>query len=277
MLTVDYNHLGVRAGDRLLDLGCGAGRHAFEAFRRGANVVALDYSDDELCEVRALFQAMADAGEGRADGSATCSRGDACRLPFPDDRFDRVIASEVFEHVPDDVSAYRELARVLRPGGTIAITVPACLPERVCWALSDEYHAPFVEGGHVRIYTEAQVRERLTAAGLEPGRSARAHALHAPYWWLRCAVGPTNDRHPLVRAYHQLLVWDISGTPVVSNLTRFAERTLNPVLGKSLVVYATKTARPSPRRAADARSRAAIASEAVEMAASTAPPETVDA
>ncbi len=48
MLTVDYDRLGVRPGDRLLDLGCGFGRHAFEAARRGAAVVALDAGADEV-------------------------------------------------------------------------------------------------------------------------------------------------------------------------------------------------------------------------------------
>jgi len=48
MLTVNYDRLGLRPGDRLLDLGCGFGRHAFEAARRGAKVVALDAGDDEV-------------------------------------------------------------------------------------------------------------------------------------------------------------------------------------------------------------------------------------
>jgi hypothetical protein len=101
--------------------------------------------------------------------------------------------------------------------------------------LSDEYYAPKSVGGHVRIYTEAELRGKLRAAGLRPGGSHHAHALHSPYWWLKCAVGPTNDGHPLVKAYHQLLVWDISKAPKV---TRWTEKALNPVLGKSLVVYA---------------------------------------
>jgi hypothetical protein len=50
-------------------------------------------------------------------------------------------------------------------------------------------------------------------------------------------VGPTNDQNALVKAYHRLLVWDIAKAPFV---TRFAERALNPVLGKSVVVYSTK-------------------------------------
>jgi SAM-dependent methyltransferase len=240
MLTVDYDRLGLRAGDRLLDLGCGAGRHAFEAFRRGAAVVALDYSYDELPGVRNLLGAIGAAGEGTATSRGDAVNGDACNLGFADNSFDRIIASEVFEHVPDDAAAFRELTRVLRPGGIMAVTVPAWLPEQVCWALSDEYHAPFVEGGHVRIYDEPTLRHRMRDAGLEPRGAHRAHALHAPYWWLRCAVGPTDDDHPLVKAYHQVLVWDLVGTPVISQVTRASERLLNPLLGKSLVVYARK-------------------------------------
>jgi hypothetical protein len=237
MLTVDYARLGVRPGDRLLDLGCGFGRHAFEAARRGARVVACDMSDAELKEVRATFGAMAEAGEVKEEGCTGAVNGDAVHLPFADDAFDRVIASEVMEHIPDDAGAMSELARVLRAGGTIAVTVPAYLPEKVCWWLSDEYHAPFVEGGHVRIYTADALRSRMREVGLVPGASHRAHSLHSPYWWLRCAVGPTNDTNKAVVAYRKLLEWDITKRPTS---TRVADRVLNPVLGKSLVVYARK-------------------------------------
>ena len=237
MLTVDYAKLGVRPGDRLLDLGCGFGRHAFEAARRGARVVACDMSDAELKEVRATFGAMAEAGQVAEEGCTGAVNGDAVHLPFTDAAFDRVIASEVMEHIPNDSGAMHELARVLRPGGTIAVTVPAWLPEKVCWMLSDEYHAPFVEGGHVRIYTEDELRVRMRSAGLVPGASHRAHSLHSAYWWLRCAVGPTNETNKAVVAYRKLLEWDITKAPVA---TRTADRILNPVLGKSLVVYAQK-------------------------------------
>ncbi len=162
------------------------------------------------------------------------------------------MASEVMEHIPDDLAALDELTRVLRPGGTMAVTIPAWLPEKICWALSDEYHAPFVEGGHVRIYTEDELRSKMRGAGLVDGAAHHAHALHAPYWWLKCAVGPTNDDFPLVKLYNRLLVWDITKKPAV---TRITEQLLNPVLGKSLVVYATKPitmAEPT-----DDRSRAA--------------------
>jgi SAM-dependent methyltransferase len=242
VLTVRYDQLGLQPGDLLLDMGCGAGRHAFESFRRGARVVALDYDAAELKDVAGLFAAMTEAGEagGGPDASSTVVNGDAGRLPFPDDSFDRIVASEVLEHVPDDVQALAELTRVLKPGGTIAATVPAWLPEQICWALSEEYHAPFVEGGHVRIYSEVELRRKMRAAGLAPRGAHHAHALHSPYWWLKCAVGPTDDDHPLVRAYRQILLWDISGEQPMATITRWTERLLNPVLGKSLVVYARK-------------------------------------
>jgi SAM-dependent methyltransferase len=244
VLTVRFDELGVREGDLLLDLGAGAGRHAFESFRRGARVVAFDYSAAELKDVGGLFAAMSDAGEaGTEPGSmAVTANGDALRLPFADDSFDRIIASEVLEHVTDDQVALEEAFRVLKPGGTLAATVPSWLPEKICWALSEEYHAPFVEGGHVRIYPEARLRDRMRQAGLLPGASHHAHALHSPYWWLKCAVGPTNDDHPLVRAYLKVLVWDIVQAQPMGTVTRWTERLLNPVLGKSLVVYARKPA-----------------------------------
>ena len=58
MLTVDYDKLGLRPGELLLDLGCGFGRHAFEGLRRGARVVACDMALSELVEIRGLFGAM---------------------------------------------------------------------------------------------------------------------------------------------------------------------------------------------------------------------------
>ena len=265
MLTVDYERLGAQRGDRVLDLGCGAGRHAFESARRGCVTVASDHDPAELRAVTEMFAAMAEAGEidsSAADATRSDTAGDASpapgaagprdarqgslghavmadatALPYPDTCFDRIIAAEVLEHVDDDEQAIAELARVLRPGGTIAVTIPAQAAERVCWALSADYHAPAVPDGHVRIYSSGGLREKLSAAGLEVSDSHGAHGLHTPYWWLRCLVGPRNDEHPLVKAYHRLLVWDMTAAP---KLTRTLDRLLNFVLPKSLVLYAYK-------------------------------------
>ena len=235
MLTVDFSRVSIRPGTRLLDLGCGAGRHAFEAARRGAHVVALDMDRAELAQVAAITAAMTEAGEIPAGASITAAIGDATRMPFADNSFDVVIAAEVMEHIPADQAAINEVTRVLRPGGVAAVTVPAWLPERICWLLSDDYHN--VPGGHIRIFTRHELETKLTRAGLAVGGHHHAHALHSPYWWLKCAVGVHDDDHPAASAYHKLLVWDIMRRPAV---TQLADRTLNPLIGKSLVVYATK-------------------------------------
>ena len=249
MLTVDYERLGARPGERVLDLGCGAGRHAFESARRGCVTVASDRDHAELLAVSAMFASMEHAGElpsPTPSGLSHAVAADATALPYADGSFDRVIAAEILEHINDDVTAIAELARVLRPRGTIAVTVPARSAERVCWALSVDYHAPAVPGGHVRIYSSSELRAKLAAAGLEVSDSHGAHGLHTPYWWLRCLVGPRDDQHPLVRAFHRLLVWDITAAPP---LTRTLDRLLSAVLPKSLVLYAYKA--PARCRARD--------------------------
>ncbi len=237
MLTVDLDRLGLQPGERVLDLGCGGGRHAFEMYRRGADVVAFDQDADELAKVRDLFVAMREAGEVPAGAEADVKEGDALALPFADGEFDRVVAAEILEHVPADLQALAELVRVTRPGGTVALTVPRWFPEVVCWKLSRAYHD--TPGGHIRIYTAEELLAKARGAGLEHLDTHYAHGLHAPYWWLKCAVGVHNDDNPAVRAYHRLLVWDIMKKP---RTTRYAERLLDPVVGKSMVMYFRKPA-----------------------------------
>ncbi|WP_068271015.1 class I SAM-dependent methyltransferase [Aldersonia kunmingensis] len=235
MLTVDFDRLGIGAGTRMIDVGCGAGRHSFEAYRRGADIVAFDQNVDDLAGVAEMFDAMAKADEVPAGANAKTVAGDALALPFADGEFDCVVASEILEHVPADEQAISELVRVLKPGGRLAVTVPRWLPEKVCWMLSDSYHAN--EGGHIRIYKADELKNKVLANGVEFTHSHHAHALHAPYWWIKCAVGVERNEHPLVKGYHKLLVWDMLSAPRV---TRTAESLLNPLVGKSVALYFRK-------------------------------------
>ena len=234
MLTIDFDRLQVDEGDRLLDLGCGAGRHTFEALRRGAIATAVDQNTGDLADIEVMVAAMAEAGEIKPVEEPVTLEADAMALPFADGHSDRVIASEILEHIPDDRTVIGEITRVVRSGGTVAVSVPRRWPEQICWALSDEYHE--VEGGHIRIYRGDGLLQALLDGGLELTGTHHAHALHSPYWWLKCASGVTRE-NVLTRAYHRVLVWDMMSRPW---LTTTAERVLNPVLGKSLVLYFRK-------------------------------------
>ena len=235
MLTVDFDRLGIGPSTKVIDVGCGAGRHAFEAYRRGADVIAFDRDAAEVQGVQTILTAMAEAGEAPASASAEAVVGDVLALPYADETFDCVIASEILEHIPEDNAAIAELIRVLKAGGMLAVTVPRWFPERVCWWLSDEYHSN--EGGHVRIYRASELRSRLLRAGLTLTHTHHAHGLHSPFWWLKCAVGVSRSDHPAVSAYHKLLVWDLTTRP---RITRVAEAVLNPLVGKSVAMYFVK-------------------------------------
>lgn len=235
MLTVDFDRLGVGPGTQVIDVGAGAGRHSFEAYRRGAHVIAFDQDKEELENVSTMFEAMAAAGEAPEGAEAEAVAGDALALPYADGTFDVVIASEILEHVPADEAAIAELVRVLKVGGTLAVTVPRWLPERLCWLLSDDYHAN--EGGHIRIYKADELRAKVEARGMRFIHTHHAHALHSPYWWIKCAVGVEKTQHFAVSAYHRLLVWDMMSAPA---LTRTAEAILNPLIGKSVALYFEK-------------------------------------
>jgi SAM-dependent methyltransferase len=235
VLTVDFDRLGIGHGTKVIDVGCGAGRHSFEAYRRGADVVAFDQDTVELGNVDTILRAMAEAGEAPPSATAETAVGDALALPYPDRTFDCVIASEILEHVPTDNAMLDELIRVLKVGGVLAVTVPRWLPERLCWLLSEDYHSN--DGGHIRIYRANQLRAKIASRGMTLTHTHHAHALHAPYWWLKCLVGVDKSDHPAVAAYHRVLVWDMMQRP---RLTRLAESTLNPLIGKSVAMYFEK-------------------------------------
>lgn len=235
MLTLDFDHLAFTPGSRLLDLGCGAGRHSFEALKRGYSVVSVDLDGAVLKDVSAWGSALIDEGETPSRTVHHCVNASALELPFADDCFDVVVASEVLEHIVEDEAALQEIARVTKPGGAVVVSVPRRWSEQVCWLLSREYHEE--AGGHVRIYRAGVLRSKIERRGLRVHAKHHSHALHTPYWWLKCAFGVTNKEARVPRAYHRFLVWDIERKhPAVGAI----ERALNPLMGKSLVFYAEK-------------------------------------
>lgn len=250
MITVDFARLEPLPGWRVLDVGCGSGRHTAAARRLpGARVVGLDPSVRELAAASERL-ALHERLEPGFDGRAFLLAGDALHLPFRAASFDLVLCCEVLEHVEDDRRAARELHRVLRAGGLLAVSVPRYFPERLCWVLSRAYaRSP---GGHVRIYRKEGLLALFRGAGFSPLGAHHAHGFHSPYWWLKCLCGLERTEAAPVRLYRRLLTWQITARP---RLLDRLERRLDPLLGKSLVVYFRKVS-PSPAEA-PARTRTA--------------------
>lgn len=235
MITVDFKRLRISPGFRILDVGCGSGRHTCAASRLDRVVaIGADISYKDVAAAREKLAFQEGLGENRAGAWGTLV-ADIAHLPFRDRAFDLVICSEVLEHIPDEKGAVRELARVLKPGKDLVVSVPRYLPERICWALSEDYYR--ANGGHIRIYRRKRLQRLLESAGASTWSAHFAHGLHAPYWWLRCLMGPTRTDSRLVGLYHRLLVWDMMKKP---RFMRGLERVLNPLLGKSLVFYLRK-------------------------------------
>ncbi|WP_117319139.1 class I SAM-dependent methyltransferase [Chromatocurvus halotolerans] len=230
MQTVDRCHFPLLPGQRVLDLGCGEGRHAVAAhLHDGADVLGIDLSLPDLLTARSRH------GEFRRnsdDAMFALANASALALPLADDSLDAVICSEVLEHIEDYRAVLQEIRRVLRPGGLLCISVPRAWPERICWWLSRAYHD--VPGGHLRIFSRRRLQAEITGMGFACYYRHGAHALHAPYWWLQCLFWRTRGTNALIRQYHRLLVWDMLDKPRV---TRTLERLLNPWMGKSVVMY----------------------------------------
>lgn len=231
MKTVDFDTLGFQSGDRVLDLGCGAGRHVISAYvEADVTSIGVDLGFADLQTTREKFTPFAQPNNPHKAFGLACTN--ALQLPFADASFDKVICSEVLEHIPDYHGALREIERVLKPGGVAAISVPRYLPEWVCWQLSKAYHSN--EGGHLRIFKATALRRDIEQTGLRFIRQHWAHALHSIFWWLQCAFWNTKDQNPLVQQWHRLLVWDMMEQPT---LTRWLEACLDPLIGKSVVLY----------------------------------------
>ena len=235
MITVDFKCLHLHDRSRILDIGCGTGRHTAAAYDLNkGSVVGADPNVQDLAAARdRLWLHM--AWNPRRIGAWSLAAADMLQLPFKDGGFDIVICAEVLEHIGPWRRALREGIRVLKPGGHLVISVPRRWPEAICWALSPGYRN--TPGGHVRIFNAGGLIRRIRSDGLLHWRTHYAHGLHTPYWWLKCLLGIERPQLLPVAAYQRFLTWDMMQKP---RLTRCLEQWLNPVMGKSVVLYFRK-------------------------------------
>lgn len=109
--------LAVKPGERVLDIGCGNARDIARIAELGGDVVGVDISAGMVAAARQELERMGKSG-------IALRVGDATSLDFPDASFDKVLCSEVIEHIPDAPRALREMHRILKPGGSLVLSTP---------------------------------------------------------------------------------------------------------------------------------------------------------
>lgn len=163
---------------RAIDIGAAGGGNTRVLREHGWDAVALEYGADG-----------AEVAHGR--GLATL-RGDATRLPIADASLDLVISFDVLEHLHDDTAAVAEVRRVLRPGGTYLVAVPA---DPRLWSSHDE------AVDHIRRYTRQGLLDLLDRGGFEVQDVQSWNVLLRPVVALRrrsSSGSDLEDMHPVV-------------------------------------------------------------------------------
>ena len=261
IVTIDFRrHFRLQPGDRVLDLGSGNGRHTIEACHWPCRVVSVDVDREELRKARYFLRARPGSSPYNRDpvvgqretvpGWADFVVADAQHLPFREGAFDKVLCTEVLEHIPDDRAGIRELYRVARPGADVAVSVPRYGPERAFWTLSwDYWHTP---GGHVRMYRPGEMAHYLREQGFDLRTTRYRHAFQSVYWFLRCAFGKNNERRLLPRAVFFFITWYHRTRP---RLLEQVEAAANLIIGKDMVLYTRKPAAASAGAAAEREGR----------------------
>ena len=233
MLTFNLKKYDLKNDGVLLDVGCGEGRHIFGVMQDYPLMkcigIDMDHESIKIAEEGYdYFKSISHAG-------AEFLKGSAYNIPFPDNFFDLVICSEVLEHLHEYNDAVREMHRVLKPGGKLYASVPASWPEKICWNLSKDYQNQ--PGGHLRIFDQKGLVSEIQEEGFIFLSSERFHAIHSPYWWLRCFFWNSQDSNFIVKLYKKILERHILKKPLLIDII---DKLLNPILGKSFSMYFEK-------------------------------------
>jgi SAM-dependent methyltransferase len=144
LFSREINKAGLARTSRVLEVGTSTGANLRLLRDLGFNTLdGIDFNPEAIRYCR-------------EKGLGFVQRGDVCSLPFVNGSFDFVLATDIIEHVDDDLQALREIARVLGPGGKVLITVPA-FP--ILWGLQDRVSQ------HKRRYSKRELVDRVTRAG----------------------------------------------------------------------------------------------------------------
>ena len=214
----ELRHAGLSSGSRVLDVGTGTGAN-LRLLRslQVENIAGLEAN--ELAIQHCLSKGL---GEVR--------RGDICAMPFADQTFDFVLATDVIEHVDADSIALAEVVRVLKDGGRVLLTVPAFSS---LWGLQD------IVAHHKRRYRLTPLLQKMRAAGLEPQRYYYFnYLLFAPIWIARRLIDLFGIKRASEAEFNSLVLNKIFSTVFAFDVS--TAPLLHPPFGVSILAVGRK-------------------------------------
>ncbi len=136
---------GVPKDAKVIDIGTSTGTNLRMLKDNGfTNFIGVDLNKDAIafCHDKGFEQVF---------------EANACSVPFEDDTFDVVLATDIIEHIDDDIAALNEIQRILKPGGVAVVTVPA---HKILWGANDDF------SHHKRRYTRTTLNRQIAQSGL---------------------------------------------------------------------------------------------------------------
>jgi SAM-dependent methyltransferase len=225
---IDLKRLRIERESRVLDLGCGAGQFTIPMLEHGYQSVCVDLDAPRLGEVAASC--------GEKGLSSSVLRADATNLPCRTASFDSVVCREMIEHIHDPGRVIEEIRRVLRPEGSLCVTVPSAHTEHYFQWVDSRW---LEMAGHVNVFTRRSMRELLEAHGFRVVEIRGRNCFYSFFWFIHTLAGTTHDGTGRIQdhfrlAEHVFAAWRRLGS---GRLKRAIERGGNLLVPKSYVYY----------------------------------------
>lgn len=228
---INLDWLKLKKGDKVLDLGCSFGEQAIRIAKEELIVYGMDKSKKAIRQ----FKESAE----KENVKCVAIVGDIKKIPYADNYFDAMVATEVFEHVQEPEKAINESTRVLRPGAHVCISIPTPISERIFRFL----HPTWVKDSkHINVFSKGQILSLLSQEGFRIERVENQNFEWSIFWLIHSflktrfdSTGAPLGNHKVSENYFK--VWDY--------IRKFRMEKLflwfgNKIFPKSYYIYAVK-------------------------------------